>query len=295
MTTTINEIQRSLGVEERGTLEVDGVSTLSAPRPRTLSFVNTWTPEVAAVVEANDATVFLVPSTVVDPGPNCVPVERPRLAYAQVLRDVLSAESAAEIAPTAFVDPDATIGKGVSIGHFAVVEAGVIVGDGARIDHHVVLKSGVAVGDRTRIGSHTSIGGPGFGFEVDDAGTPIRIGHRGGVAIGADVEIGHHCSIAQGTIEPTRIADHVKIDDCVFIAHNVEVGEASFVIACSAVSGSVRIGARAWISPAAAIINKVAIGDDALVGIGAVVVRDVDENTVVAGVPAKPRGQRHPR
>ena len=42
------------------------------------------------------------------------------------------------------------------------------------------------------------------------------------------------------------------------------------------------------------MINKVAIGEDALVGIGAVVVKDVDPNTIVAGVPAKPRGLRYP-
>ena len=40
--------------------------------------------------------------------------------------------------------------------------------------------------------------------------------------------------------------------------------------------------------------REVRIGDDALVGIGAVVVKDVDANTVVAGVPAKPRGPRYP-
>ena len=66
------------------------------------------------------------------------------------------------------------------------------------------------------------------------------------------------------------------------------------MIAGAEISGSVTIGERVWISPEVTVINKVSIGDDALVGIGAVVVRDVEANTVVAGVPAKPRGQRHP-
>ena len=42
------------------------------------------------------------------------------------------------------------------------------------------------------------------------------------------------------------------------------------------------------------MINKISIGDRALVGIGAVVVRNVRPNTVVAGMPAKERGQRFP-
>ena len=41
------------------------------------------------------------------------------------------------------------------------------------------------------------------------------------------------------------------------------------------------------------MINKVSIGDGALVGIGAVVVRDVEPNTAVAGVPAKRLGDRN--
>jgi UDP-3-O-[3-hydroxymyristoyl] glucosamine N-acyltransferase len=292
--TRMGEVQAALGVEGRGDLEIHGVSSSSSPRPETLSFLTRWSEAAARIVAANPRTVFLVPADAETAAPNVIPTARPRLAYAQVLREVLTSDEVATIAPTAFVDPAAEIGSGVTIGHFAVVEAGVVVGDGVHLDHHVVLKSGVVVGARSRVGNHTAIGGAGFGFEVDDDGKPLRIGHRGGVVIGDDVEIGQHCSIAQGTIEPTRIASHVKIDDCVFIAHNVQVGEAAFIIACSEISGSVRIGARAWVSPAVAVINKVDIGDDALVGIGAVVVKDVDANTIVAGVPAKPRGPRYP-
>jgi len=123
-------------------------------------------------------------------------------------------------------------------------------------------------------------------------GRVIRIGHMGGVVIGDEVEIGAHCSIAQGTIEPTQIHDHVKIDDCVFIAHNVCIGENSYIIAGAEISGSADIGRGVWISPEVAVINGVSIGDGAFVGIGAVVIRDVEPDTVVAGVPAKPMGHR---
>ena len=174
------------------------------------------------------------------------------------------------------------------MGHFAVIEDGVVVGPGSVIEHHVVLRTGVRIGSNTRIGSHTSIGGEGFGFERDDQGRPVRIGHMGGVVIGDDVEIGVHNSIPQGTIEPTRIHDHVKTDGCVHIAHNVSVGENTLITAGATISGSVDIGRGVWISPEAAVINGVSIGDHAVIGIGAVVIKDVEQDNVVAGVPAKP-------
>ncbi|WP_130860581.1 sugar O-acetyltransferase [Gracilibacillus phocaeensis] len=49
----------------------------------------------------------------------------------------------------------------------------------------------------------------------------------------------------------------------------------------------VHIGQHAWIGTAATILPGVTIGDHAVVGAGAVVTKDVPENTVVAGVPAK--------
>lgn len=291
--TTFADVAQALGQELDNETKVRGVSASSAPRPNTLSFVRQWSEDAAARVAGNPDTLFIVPEGATS-GPNVVTAANPRLAYALAVRDCLRADAEPEVASTAAVSDGAKIGDRVSIGHFCVIEDGVEIADGAFIDHHVVLRTGVRVGERTRIGSHTSVGGPGFGFEVDDEGHPVRLGHMGGVVIGSDVEIGSHVSIAQGTIEPTVISDHAKIDDCVFIAHNVHVGKSSFVIAGAEISGSVTIGERVWISPEVTVINKVSIGDDALVGIGAVVVRDVEANTVVAGVPAKPRGQRYP-
>lgn len=293
---TFAAVIRSLGGESESQVPIRAVSTSANPRPATLSFMTSWSDQSAETISANPETLFIIPEVAsfgTEPT-NVVRARNPRLAYAQVLRDVLHENGPPSIAPTAIIDDSVVLGRGVSIGHFCVIEAGVVLGEGTRVDHHVVLKTGVTVGENSRIGSHASIGGHGFGFEMDEAGEPLRISHRGGVSIGDNVEIGHHCSIAQGTIEPTRISDHVKIDDCVFIAHNVSIGEASYVIAGAEISGSVTIGERVWISPEVTVINKVTIGDDALVGIGAVVVGNVDANTIVAGVPAKPRGPRNP-
>lgn len=47
------------------------------------------------------------------------------------------------------------------------------------------------------------------------------------------------------------------------------------------------IGRNVWIGASATILPGIAIGDNAIIAAGAVVTKDVSQNTVVAGVPAK--------
>ena len=49
----------------------------------------------------------------------------------------------------------------------------------------------------------------------------------------------------------------------------------------------VNIGENVWIGSSATILPGVTIGDNSIIAAGAVVTKDVPENTVVAGVPAK--------
>lgn len=295
--TTFREICDTLGSDPReepvSDQPLEGVSTLGDPRPRTLSFSTGWDQYVEATVRALPETSFIVPPQA-PPLANVVRHPKPRLAFAQALRAHFAESAAGHVAPTAVVGPDAVVGSNVTLGHFSVIEDGATIGDGCVVGHHTVIAKGVTLAEGVSVGTHCSIGGAGFGFEHDDDGRPLRILHLGGVQIGSGTEIGNHVSIARGTIVDTRIGEHVKIDDTVFIAHNVVVGDNTFIIAGAEISGSVTIGKDVWISPEATVINKITIGDRALVGIGAVVLRNVRENTVVAGVPAKERGQRFP-
>ncbi len=49
----------------------------------------------------------------------------------------------------------------------------------------------------------------------------------------------------------------------------------------------IRIGRRAWLGTRTIVLPGVTIGDDAVVAAGAVVTRDVEATSVVAGVPAR--------
>ena len=49
----------------------------------------------------------------------------------------------------------------------------------------------------------------------------------------------------------------------------------------------VKIGNDVWIGAKATVLSGVTIGNGAVIAAGAVVTKDVPDNTVVAGVPAK--------
>jgi len=179
------------------------------------------------------------------------------------------------IHPTARIGKNVVLGRGVKIGANTVIYNNVVIGDEVEIGDYCVIKSSAVIGE------------DGFGFVRDLNGKAVRLLHIGKVLIENDVEIGALTTVCRGTLSNTILRNGCKIDDHVHIAHNVDVGEDAFVIACAEVSGGVKIGHRAWIAPNASILNQVTIGSDAIVGLGAVVLKSVPSNCVFVGNPAK--------
>lgn len=178
------------------------------------------------------------------------------------------------------------IGQNVSIGNFSYINSKVIIGNNVKIENNVSILSPCKIGDGCIIHSGVVIGADGFGYsKQDDCFNKVL--HFGGVKIGNNVEIGANTCIDRGTIDDTIISDGVKIDNLCHIAHNVIIEKNSMVIALSMIAGSTRLCENTYIAPGAMIMNQLIIGANSLVGMGAVVVKDVEANKVVAGVPAK--------
>lgn len=190
------------------------------------------------------------------------------------------------------IDPTAKVLTG-ELGDNVRIEAGAIIGEEVAIGNNVVIHSNVVIcskceiGDNVVIGAGTVIGNDGFGYYKDEQGLYNKVPHFGGVKIKDNVEIGANVCVDRGTLDDTIISENVKIDNLCHIGHNVQVGYNTLIIARSMIGGSTKIGDNCYVAPAVTIKDHICVGNNSVIGIGALVLKDVEENTVVVGSPAK--------
>ncbi len=169
------------------------------------------------------------------------------------------------------------------ISPYAVIATNSVkIGKGCIIEAGAVINEHVTIGDYCVIGSNSIIGTRGFQFYRGDD-EYLYMEHVGGVIIDNHVEIFSGVTIASGLIEPTRIHNHVKIDNLVHISHSDEIGEKTLIASGSSIAGSVHIGKNVWIGINSSVSNFVKIGNGAYLCIGSVVTHNVNENEKVSG------------
>lgn len=102
-----------------------------------------------------------------------------------------------------------------------------------------------------------------------------------GCTILANAVINVNASIGIGCIINTAsIVEHdCKIEDFVNISPKVSM------------AGHTKIGTKAFLGIGSTIIDKIEVGKESIVGAGAVVIRNVPERAIVAGVPAEIKKQ----
>lgn len=218
-----------------------------------------------------------------------VKVANPKLFYIKILCNLVASPRKHEIHPSAIVHPNAKIHPWVTIGPYSVIGE-CEIGEGTVIDSHCKIGNRCLIGKHVQISSGVVVGGDGFGYVADENGIKIKFPHLGGVVIEDYVEIGANTCIDRGTLGNTVIREYAKIDNLVHVAHNVEIGRNTLVIANAMLGGSSSIGENSWIAPSATIRDTVAIGKNALVGMGALVTKNIPDNETWAGFPAKKIG-----
>lgn len=263
-------------------VSVSYVSKIESGGPGTISFLSN--PKYTQYVYTTGASIILINKDIVLEKPvktTLIRVEDSYSAFATILETYNQIKlNKTGISPTAFIDPEATIGEGVYIGEFAVIHKDVVIGDHAKIYPHTF------VGENTRVGSNTTlfsgvriysdtligndcilhagvvIGSDGFGFAPLEEGNYKKIAQIGNVVIEDFVEIGANTTIDRATMGSTIIRKGVKLDNLIQVAHNVEIGENTVISAQTGISGSTKIGKNCLIGGQVGIINHITIADE---------------------------------
>jgi UDP-3-O-[3-hydroxymyristoyl] glucosamine N-acyltransferase len=214
-------------------------------------------------------------------------LDNPRLAFVKVLTSLQEPPSKSGVSPHTSIHKDARIGKDCFIGEFVTIGPNCIIGDKTIIYDNVSLVQNCVIGANCSIQSGSRIGSDGFAFERDESGNLIRFPHRGYVRIGDNVEISANCSVARGSLSDTLIMSGTKLDALVHVAHNVIIGHNCELTAGTIIGGSTTIGNTCWTGLNSTIKNKLRIGRNVIIASGASVIRDIEDEDIVAGVPAK--------
>jgi sugar O-acyltransferase (sialic acid O-acetyltransferase NeuD family) len=199
--------------------------------------------------------------------------------HARVLLDCLETNPLAQ--PAGILDPDQSQ-WGQDVLGCRVLGGDELLPDliaAGRVDSFVVSLGGVGNnGPRARLFSLAT----GLGL------LPLTVVHPSAV-VSALAEIGAGCQLLPGCIvnAGVRLQDGVLINTGAIVEHDCLVAEHAHISTGARLGGSVQIGALSHVGIGATVRQGIRIGRNTLVGAGAVVVADVPDDVVVAGVPAR--------
>jgi UDP-3-O-[3-hydroxymyristoyl] glucosamine N-acyltransferase len=242
------------------------------------------------------------------PGKTVIQATDPKLAFAKAAAWLLPRVAPLSVIhSTAIVPASARLGTNVSIGAYVVIEDDVEIGantviepfcflgraarlgDDCWLHPRVTLYGGTQLGNRVELHSGATIGSDGFGY-VSGEGRHWKFPQVGGVNIGDDVEIGAGATIDRGSLESTQIANGVKIDNLVHVAHNVRIGEHTVIAAQTGISGSSTLGKNVIVGGQVGIADHCTLEDGAIAGAqaGIPTAKIIRRGQTVWGTPARP-------
>ena len=191
----------------------------------------------------------------------------------------------------AYVGAFAYIGKNVQLGKGVQIYPHTYVGDNVKIGDNTILYSGVkvyyncVVGKDCILHAGVVVGSDGFGFEPDAHGVNQKLPQIGNVIIEDDVEIGANTTVDRAMMGSTIIRRNAKIDNLVQVAHNVEVGESTFLCAQVGIAGSSKVGKHCILAGQVGVAGHLEIADNCVFGAQSGIPSSVRKSGMYQGSP----------
>ena len=232
-------------------------------------------------------------------------VENARAAMGQLLSLVAKAMNPAKqgVEQPSFVSEGVAIPEDAYIGAFAYIGKNVQLGKGVQIYPHTYIGDTVKIGDNTILYSGVKvyyncvigkdcilhagvvIGSDGFGFEPDAKGVNQKLPQIGNVIIEDDVEIGANTTVDRAMMGATIIHRNAKLDNLVQVAHNVEIGESTFMCAQVGVAGSTKVGGHCILAGQVGVAGHITIADNCVFGAQSGIANNVKKSGMYQGSP----------
>jgi UDP-3-O-[3-hydroxymyristoyl] glucosamine N-acyltransferase len=294
-------------IEGNPAARINDVSKIEEGKPGTLAFLAN--PKYQKYIYDTDATIVLINNDLAlekEVKATLIRVDDAYEAFASLL-DLYEQSKPRKtgISPNASIAGSSITGENLYAGDFVYIGDDAKIGDNVRLYPQVFIGDHVSIGDNTllypgvkvldgcQVGKNciihagTVIGSDGFGFALEpDSSSRRKVPQVGNVVIGNDVEIGSNVSIDRATMGSTRIGNGVKMDNLIQIAHNVEIGDNSVVIAQAGVAGSTKLGKNVILAAQAGLVGHITIGDGAIIAAQAGVAHSIKAKEIVLGSPA---------
>ena len=183
---------------------------------------------------------------------------------------------------TAVIDPEAQLGRDVTVGPFAIVEKETVIGDGCILEARSHVKRWTSLGSGNRLCEGAILGG-----------TPQHLGYKGEetwLRIGDNNYFGEYCTIHRGS---TITGKTVVGSDNYFMGythagHDCRIGNRCVMTAYSGLAGHTILEDRVIMGAYAGTHQFVRIGTMCMAGAGSLIGMDLVPYMIYQGYPAKP-------
>ncbi len=174
---------------------------------------------------------------------------------------------AAQLHPTAIVEPGAELGADVVLGAYAFVGAGVTLGDGTRLHHHASVEGNTVLGAGCEVFPYACIGGKTQDLKFKGGNPGLRVGARNVfreyvtlhaatndgdfTRVGSDNVLLATCHVAHDCV----LGDHIVMSNGAVLAGHVIVEDHVVIGGYGGIHQFCRLGAYSMLSATAKLVH----------------------------------------